>query len=94
MNYSGQISPKFRKRFTRLPERIQIAALESFQLWLEDKQYPSLQFKNIRGKKRDDVYSMRVTKTYRMLGKLQEEDFIIWYWVGPHTEYDRLIRNL
>lgn len=93
MNYTGKLDPKFKKYMAKLPERIQIAALETFRLWLEDNSYNSLQFKNIKGLGRGDIYSIRVTKNYRMLGEL-EDDLISWFWVGPHDEYMRLLKRL
>ncbi len=94
MTFDGGLSSKFEKHLKKLPRHVQAAAMRAFNVWREDNYYNSLQFKNIRGKKRDDIYSLRVNREYRMLGKLQGDEFITWYWVGPHPEYDRLVRNL
>jgi hypothetical protein len=52
---------------------------------------PSLQFKRIH--QRDPIYSARVTRGYRALGLL-EDDEIAWFWIGTHAAYDRLLENL
>jgi hypothetical protein len=31
-----------------------------------------------------------VTDDYRALGRREGED-IIWFWIGPHAEYDHLV---
>jgi len=39
------------------------------------------------------VYSVRVSRNYRALGILEDGD-IVWLWIGPHDEYDRLLRRV
>jgi hypothetical protein len=34
-----------------------------------------------------------VTLSYRALGLL-EKDEITWFWIGTHTDYDRLLDKL
>jgi hypothetical protein len=36
------------------------------------------------------IYSVRIGLHYRALG-LKEDDTIIWFWIGSHAEYDKLI---
>ena len=38
------------------------------------------------------MYSVRVSINYRALGVLDEGD-IVWFWIGPHHEYDQLLRS-
>jgi hypothetical protein len=38
----------------------------------------------------DDIYSARISLDYRALAVLKG-DRIIWYWIGSHAEYDRLV---
>jgi hypothetical protein len=47
-----------------------------------------LQFKKLQGL--DATYSVRITSGYRALGVL-EDDVIVWFWIGSHADYDRLI---
>lgn len=37
--------------------------------------------------------SVRVTMDYQGLEVLDQGD-IIWFWIGPHHEYDRLLRHM
>jgi hypothetical protein len=38
----------------------------------------------------DDIYSARIGLGYRALAVVQK-DRIVWYWIGSHSNYDRLI---
>ena len=51
--------------------------------------HPSLRFKSIHPTR--PIYSARVGLDYRAVGVRDGND-IIWYWIGSHAEYDRLIR--
>jgi len=39
------------------------------------------------------VYSVRITRDYRALG-IVEGDEVVWFWVGSHSDYDRLLSSL
>lgn len=41
----------------------------------------------------DRIYSVRVGPGHRALGQMDGED-IAWFWIGDHSEYDRLLRWL
>jgi hypothetical protein len=32
-----------------------------------------------------------VGRSYRVVGTLEENDTIVWFWIGPHEEYESLI---
>jgi hypothetical protein len=34
----------------------------------------------------------RITDDYRALGEVRPDE-IVWFWIGPHHEYDKLIRS-
>jgi hypothetical protein len=72
--------------FALLPPLVQQTAREKFQLWRRDPFSPSLHFKELKS----GVWSVRVNQQYRALG-LREGDTIVWFWIGPHSEYDKLI---
>jgi hypothetical protein len=40
----------------------------------------------------DDLVSVRIGDHYRALGLLTD-GAVAWLWVGPHAEYDQLIRG-
>jgi plasmid maintenance system killer protein len=82
---------RFRKLFTNLPETVQEQTRKSYRQFKEDPSYPSLQFKKVHPKL--PIYSVRINKDYRAVGQL-ENDTVIWFWIGSHTEYDLLLDQL
>jgi len=79
-------SAKFWDSYEKLPKDIKELANKNFELLKADPKHPSLHFKQI-GK----LWSVRIGKHYRALG-LNKPDGIVWFWVGSHTDYDRLIK--
>ena len=78
-------NPRFWRCYRQLPEDVQRLADESYHLLREDPRHPSLHFKRI-----GHFWSVRVGLHYRALARRHEAD-VVWFWVGPHEEYDRLI---
>jgi hypothetical protein len=37
------------------------------------------------------VYSVRIGISYRALGLRKDDDVIVWFWIGSHAEYDKLL---
>lgn len=77
----------FWKEFHTLPKEIQRIAVKQHRLWLQDPKHASLQFKKVQS-----YWSARVTDHYRALG-IMEGDTVIWFWIGSHGVYERLIRR-
>ena len=50
--------------------------------------HPGLQFKKLEGE--ENIYSARIGLEYRALA-VMKKDRIVWYWIGGHPEYDRLV---
>lgn len=78
-------SRKFWKCYEALPSEVRELADKNFKLLKADPKHPSLHFKQI-----GDIWSVRVGKKYRALG-LDKQDTVIWFWIGSHSEYDKLI---
>jgi len=38
----------------------------------------------------DHIYSVRIGLGYRALA-VMKSGRIVWYWIGSHSEYDRLV---
>lgn len=74
-----------------LPASVQEQAAKAYALWQADPYHPSLQFKRVSQKQL--IYSVRVSINYRTLGLLESEH-IYWYWIGPHDEYDELLKRI
>ena len=81
----------FRKALSKLPDSIRSQARVAYRQFLEDPYYPSLQFKCIHAT--DPVYSARINIDYRAVGILNNSE-IVWFWIGPHSEYDKLLKRL
>lgn len=82
----SQITASFRAGFARLPRDIQTQVRASYQLFKQNPNHRSLHFKEVA----PGLYSARISRGYRTLGR-RYEDTIVWFFVGPHDECDRLI---
>lgn len=71
-----------------LPGQIRSAARKAYRLFQQNPSHPGLHFKKVD--EETSMYSVRVGIGYRALGKM-EADAIVWFWIGPHSEYDKLL---
>ena len=78
-------SPSFWRHYRALPEAVRKVADKNFELLKADPHHPSLRLKKI-----ERLWSVRVGARYRALG-LDTSDGIVWFWIGSHADYDRLI---
>ena len=69
-----------------LPASIRKLADANYMLLKRDPRHPSLQFKKV-----GRYWSVRISLRYRALA-LENDGECIWFWIGSHSEYDRLIR--
>lgn len=83
--------PRFWKLYDRLPRDVRRRATKAYRIWREHPDSPGLQFKRVGNRR--PVYSARITDSYRVLGLL-EDDTVYWFWIGPHDEYERLLKRL
>lgn len=81
-------NPQFWDHYHRLPQDIQRRADKAFALLKENPRHPSLRFE-----KKGKGWSVRVSSGYRALAKERAEG-LVWCWIGPHDEYERLIGAL
>ncbi len=79
--------PRFWACYADLPLEIQKIADKNYALLKENESHPSLEFKQI-----GQFWSVRVGLHYRALG-LDDETGVIWFWIGPHGEYDQILRR-
>jgi hypothetical protein len=82
---------RFRKAYRLLPTDVRQQARGAYKLFKQDPYHPSLHFKPIHPTQ--PIYSARIGLHYRTLGA-REGDTIIWFWIGSHADYDRLIEHL
>ena len=79
--------PRFWRLLEDLPESVQQTARRNFDLLKENPRHPSLHFRNV-----GRYWSARVGDYYRAVAIREGNDFI-WFWIGGHDEYDRIIRS-
>ena len=75
----------FWSAYDALPERSRAQADKAFQLLKQNPQHPSLHFKKVGTK-----WSARVGRKHRALA-IETDDGLLWFWIGSHADYDRLI---
>ena len=80
-------SRAFWAHYRELPGAIRKTADKNFELLKADPAHPSLHFKKV-----GRFWSVRVSSRYRALGVASGED-LVWFWIGSHSDYDRLIRR-
>lgn len=87
----SRTTERFRKAFGQLPEEVKRRAREAYKLFSENPQHPSLRFKQVHATMA--IWSVRVGVHYRALG-VRQPDVIIWFWIGSHGDYEKLISQL
>jgi hypothetical protein len=82
---------QFKALYNALPERVQHEADSAYRCFNADPAHPGLNFERIRGTP-VPVYSARVGLDHRALA-VRTEDCWVWFWIGSHSEYDKLWRD-
>ena len=77
---------RFWQTYRELPREVRSLARKNYRLLLREPRHPSLHFKKI-GRR----WAVRVGLDYRAVA-LEVDDGLLWYWIGPHDEYERLIK--
>lgn len=80
--------PRFWRYYEQLPQEVRDLADKNFKLLKVDPYHPSLHLKRV-GRTRQ-LWSVRVGAHYRALG-MDKPERIVWFWIGTHAEYDRLL---
>ena len=78
-------TPRFWFCYDRLPEAVKKSADRCFAQLKENPRHPSLHYKKI-----GRIWSVRVGIRYRDLA-VEKGDARIWFWIGTHAEYDKLV---
>ena len=87
----SKTSRRFRELLDALPAAIQRHAHGAYALFRDNPDHPSLRFEKVHSTL--PIYSARVTLGYRAVGVI-EENVIIWFWIGTHSDYERLLGGL
>jgi hypothetical protein len=79
-------SPSFWSAYEALPPAVRQLADRNYELLKQNPTHPSLHFKKV-----GRYWSVRVGIHYRALAA-EIEDGLVWFWIGSHAEYDKLIK--
>jgi hypothetical protein len=71
-----------------LPEDVQKAARVAYAIWHGDPHHPGLAFKRVHPKL--PLWSVRIGIHWRAVGE-RNGDTITWFWIGSHSDYDKLL---
>jgi hypothetical protein len=83
-------SADFWKDYDHLPRDVRRRADKQFALLKSNALHPSLHFKKIGDRAGQEIWSARISLSYRALA-LRVEDGFVWFWIGEHGEYDQRI---
>jgi len=78
-------TPSFWEKYYKLPIEVKKLADKQFELLKSNLHHPSLKLKNI-----GNLWSVRIGQKHRALGINQDTD-IIWFWIGSHSDYNKMI---
>lgn len=88
---NSRTTRRFRELFAALPAHIQRQSRDAYRLFRENSSHPGLHFKRVHAD--PPTYSARVGLGYRAAGIL-DGDTVVWFWIGTHSEYDRVLEKL
>jgi mRNA-degrading endonuclease RelE of RelBE toxin-antitoxin system len=86
----SRITSNFRRCFAELPPNTQRQAREAYRKFTENPHHPGLHLKKVHAV--DPIYSVRISRDYRALG-VQSADEIVWFWIGSHADYERILSS-
>ena len=82
---------QFKVLFSALPLDVQQQANKAYRQFKADANHPALDFKRVSSK--GPTYSARISMQYRALA-VRRRDYWLWFWIGPHAEYDKLLDQI
>ena len=88
---TSRTTVRFREALARLPVHVRRQAREAYRLFSQNPNHPSLRFKPVHATR--PIYAARVSRDYRAVGIVDGET-IVWFWIGSHANYERLLTRL
>jgi hypothetical protein len=80
---------RFRELLRALPDDVRRQAYSAYRQFKHDPYHPGPHFKRVSSKKQ--LYSVRIGISYRALGLREQDDLMVWFWIGSHADYDKLV---
>jgi plasmid maintenance system killer protein len=87
----SRITRAFRAGLAALPQQVRGQAAKAYRRFQADPHHPSLHFKKVHPTL--PIYSARINDDYRVVGQMRT-DAIVWFWIGKHETYERLLKSL
>ena len=81
----------FRELLAALPAHVRHQARDAYRLFRQNPSHPGLRFKKVHPD--PPMYSARVGIGYRAVGTIEGQT-VVWFWIGSHGDYDKLLRQL
>jgi hypothetical protein len=88
---NSRTTRRFRELLAALPSHVLEQARQAYRHFRNDPSHPGLRFKQVHSN--PPIYSARVGIGYRTVGALAG-DTIVWFWIGTHADYDKLLDQL
>jgi hypothetical protein len=88
---NSRTTRRFRELLAALPTHVRQQAQEAYRLFQQNPAHPGLRFKQVHVD--PPIYSARVGISFRAVGVL-DGDTVVWYWIGSHADYDKLLAQL
>ena len=85
---NSRTTDRFWDGYRSLPTHVKLQAREAYQIFRFNPRHPGLHFKKVISD--PPTYSVRVGIGYRAIG-VTDGDTIVWFWIGTHAEYDRIL---
>ena len=80
-----QATSAFWTCYAKLPRQVRSLADKNYELLKADPYHPSLHFKKV-----GTYWTLRVGSHYRAIANV-DGDNMVWFWIGSHADYDKLV---
>ncbi len=87
----SRTTARFREALAELPTSVQRQAREAYRTFVRNPNHPGLRFKPVHATR--PIYAARISRDYRAVGIVDGET-IVWFWIGSHANYERLLTRL
>ena len=88
---NSRTTERFRDALGKLPADIRKRDREAYLQFQENPQHPGLRFKKVHSI--EPIYSVRITQDYRAVGIVRRDE-IVWFWIGSHAKYEKLLSSM
>lgn len=80
-------SPRFVKRYKKLPVAVKLSAERKEKLFRKDWKIPALATHKLKGHLAG-LYAFSITSTHRIIFEWLDEETVIFHTIGDHSIYD------